>query len=142
MIVRESYSPALEQGTLPPRRRSDYGEQPQTTQFSKSVPSTMSVWGPKHGFINGRRARGEWVACLGRGATLKGPIRNRRGDSAAKRRKGSSVISCSVKLKPHTTQPNLRRWVYSRNSPSVRIFLSLASSGFARLSKRPLDGAL
>ena len=67
--------------------------EPQTTQFSKSVPSfhrpilPMSVWGPRRGFIQARHTRGNGVDRLGRGASLKLPTRNQRGDSAAKRGK-------------------------------------------------------
>ena len=61
----------------------------------------MSVWGPKRGFIYGRHTRGRRVDTHVRRASLRLPIRNQGGDSAAKRReegkKGSSVISCSVK---------------------------------------------
>ena len=62
----------------------------------------MSVWGPKLGFIKGSHPQGRQVDFLVGGGTWKLQIRNRGGDSAAKRREG--IIS-DLLLSQTQTQP-------------------------------------
>ena len=62
----------------------------------------MSVWGPKLGFMKGIRPQGRQVGFLVGGGTWKLQIRNRGGDSAAKRREG--IIS-DLLLSQTQTQP-------------------------------------
>ena len=82
------------------RPRSDY--EPQTTQFSKSVPSSHVGVGSKTGFHIGKSPARKTGRLLHKEWSLKLQIRNRGSDSAAKRREG--IIS-DLLLSQTQTQP-------------------------------------